>query len=182
MVSPNLPWNGPILNLPARIDGAEMRFLHQCLACPQVNVGSAVDEVVNATHSVLMAQVRHADASHKIDTAHQLLRGKHYSGPSRVVYLGDVAKAILAQLAHPDTPVFTQAPGYNEQRWTLVTNSGDLRAEIQSLPYWGWGLVTLGLPERDTPWWTAGRASSPGARHLQRSRPIAVGNGSPERG
>ena len=144
MVSPDLPWNGPILNLPARIDGAEMRFLHQCLACPQVNVGSAVDEVVNATHSVLMAQVRHADASHKIDTAHQLLRGKHYSGPSRVVYLGDVAKAILAQLAHPDTPVFTQAPGYNEQRWTLVTNSGDLRVEIQSLPYWGWGLVTSG--------------------------------------
>ena len=55
-----------------------------------------VDEVVNATHSVLVAQVRHADASHKIDTAHQLLRGVHYSGPSRVVYLGDIAKAILA--------------------------------------------------------------------------------------
>ena len=103
-----------------------------------------VDEVVNATHSVLVAQVRHADASHKIDTAHQLLRGVHYSGPSRVVYLGDIAKAILAQLAHPDTPVFTEAPGYNEQRWTLETNSGDLHVEIQSLPYWGWGLVTSG--------------------------------------
>ena len=103
-----------------------------------------VDEVVNATHSVLVAQVRHADASHKIDTAHQLLRGVHYSGPNRVVYLGDIAKAILAQLAHPDTPVFTEAPGYNEQRWTLETNSGDLHVEIQSLPYWGWGLVTSG--------------------------------------
>lgn len=144
MVSPAPSWNGPNLNLPAFINGAQSRFLHQCLGCPQGVVGSAVDEVVNATYSVLVAQVRHADASHKIDTAHQLLRGKHYSGPSRVVYLGDVAKAILAQLAHPDTPVFTQAPGYNEQRWTLVTNSGDLRVEIQSLPYWGWGLVTSG--------------------------------------
>ena len=103
-----------------------------------------VDEVVNATHSVLVAQVRLADASHKIDTTHQLLRGKHFSGPNKVVYLGDVAKALLAQLAHPDTPVFTEAPGYNEQRWTLATNSGDLRVEVQSLPYWGWGLLTSG--------------------------------------
>ena len=61
-----------------------------------------------------------------------------------MVYLGDVAKAVLAQLTNPDTPVFTQAPGYNEQRWTLVVNSGDLRVEIQSLPYWGWGLLTSG--------------------------------------
>ena len=144
MVSPVLPWNVPNLNLPAPIDGVKMRFLHECAASPRDIVGSAVNDVVNATHSVLVAQVRHADASHKIDTAHQLLRGKHYNGPSRVVYLGDVAKAILAQLAHPDTPQFTEAPGYNEQRWTLVTNSGDLRVEVQSLPYWGWGLVTSG--------------------------------------
>ena len=94
-----------------------------------------MDEVISPTHSVLLAQVRQADASHKIDTEHGLLRGKHYTGPARVVYLGDVAKAVLAQLTNPDTPVFTQAPGYNEQRWTLVVNSGDLRVEIQSLPY-----------------------------------------------
>ncbi|MEC8399042.1 MAG: hypothetical protein VXZ34_05610 [Candidatus Thermoplasmatota archaeon] len=103
-----------------------------------------MDEVISPTHSVLLAQVRQADASHKIDTEHGLLRGKHYTGPARVVYLGDVAKAVLAQLTNPDTPVFTQAPGYNEQRWTLVVNSGDLRVEIQSLPYWGWGLLTSG--------------------------------------
>ena len=103
-----------------------------------------MDEVISPTHSVLLAQVRQADASHKIDTEHGLLRGKHYTGPARVVYLGDVAKAVLAQLTNPDTPVFTQAPGYNEQRWTLVVNSGDLRVEIQSLHYWGWGLLTSG--------------------------------------
>ena len=103
-----------------------------------------MDEVISPTHSVLLAQVRQADASHKIDTEHGLLRGKHYTGPARVVYLGDVAKAVLTQLTNPDTPVFTQAPGYNEQRWTLVANSGDLRVEIQSLPYWGWGLLTSG--------------------------------------
>ena len=103
-----------------------------------------MDEVISPTHSVLLAQVRQADASHKIDTEHGLLRSKHYTGPARVVYLGDVAKAVLAQLTNPDTPVFTQAPGYNEQRWTLVVNSGDLRVEIQSLHYWGWGLLTSG--------------------------------------
>ena len=65
-----------------------------------------MDEVLDASASILVAQVRQADASHKIDTTHQLLRGKHFTGPNRVVYLGDVSKALLAQLSHAETPVF----------------------------------------------------------------------------
>ena len=103
-----------------------------------------MEDVLDAAVSVLVAQVRQADASHKIDTAHQLLRGRHFNGPSKVVYLGDVAKALLAQLDHPETPVFTEAPGYNEQRWVLRTTSGDLSVSIASRPYWGWGLLTTG--------------------------------------
>ena len=103
-----------------------------------------MDDVLDASVSVLVAQVRQADASHKIDTAHQLLRGRHFSGPSNVVYLGDVAKALLSQLPHPETPEFTEAPGYNEQRWVLQTTSGDLKVSIVSRPYWAWGLFTTG--------------------------------------
>ena len=103
-----------------------------------------MEDVLDAAVSVLVAQVRQADASHKIDTSHQLLRGRHFNGPSKVVYLGDVAKALLAQLDHPETPVFTEAPGYNEQRWALRTTSGDLSVSIASRPYWGWGLLTKG--------------------------------------
>ena len=103
-----------------------------------------MDDVLDASVSVLVAQVRQADASHKIDTAHQLLRGRHFNGPSNVVYLGDVAKALLSQLPHPETPEFTEAPGYNEQRWVLQTTSGDLKVSIVSRPYWAWGLFTTG--------------------------------------
>ena len=103
-----------------------------------------MDDVLDASVSVLVAQVRQADASHKIDTAHQLLRGRHFNGPSNVVYLGDVAKALLSQLPHPETPEFTESPRYNEQRWMLQTTSGDLKVSIISRPYWAWGLFTTG--------------------------------------
>jgi hypothetical protein len=103
-----------------------------------------MDGFLDASTSTLIAQVRKADASHKIDTAHQLLRGRHFSGPSRVVYLGDVAKALLAQLPHPETPEFVEPPGYNEQRWVIRTTSGDLKVSIASRAYWAWGLLTSG--------------------------------------
>ena len=94
--------------------------------------------------SRLVAQVRKADASHKMDTSNRLLRSRHFQGPSTVVYLGDVAQAVLAHLNHPETTVFTHPPGYNEQRWTLETRSGDLVVTIESFPYWGFGLLTSG--------------------------------------
>ena len=103
-----------------------------------------MDEVLDASASILVAQVRQADASHKIDTTHQLLRGKHFTGPNRVVYLGDVSKALLAQLSQAETPVFDEAPGYNEQRWKLKTTSSGLKIKIHSTAYWGWGLLTSG--------------------------------------
>lgn len=103
-----------------------------------------MDHVVDPLRSVLVAQVRKAEASHCMDTASGLLRGRHFQGPKATVYLGDVGQAFLTHLPHPETPMFTEPPGYNEQRWTLTTQSGDLRVEIASVPYWGWGLVTSG--------------------------------------
>ncbi len=106
--------------------------------------GLPMEEVLNANVSILVAQVRQADASHKIDTTHQLLRGKHFNGPSGTVYLGDVTKALLSQLSNAETPVFLDPPGFNEQRWKLRTTSSGLRIEVHSCPYWGWGLLTSG--------------------------------------
>ena len=106
--------------------------------------GDEVENIIDAKQSVLVAQVRRAEASHKIDTLHNLLRGKHFTGPSGVVYLGDLAGALLAQLPHPETPVFSESPGFNEQRWTLETTSGDLSVTIVSRPYWAWGLLSSG--------------------------------------
>jgi len=94
--------------------------------------------------SVLFAQVGSAEASHTMDTEHLLLRGKYFTGPSNVVYLGDVATALMAQLSHPDTPQFLEPAGFNEQRWTIETTSGDLKVRIDSMAYWAFGLFTSG--------------------------------------
>lgn len=106
--------------------------------------GVVMDEVLDARVSVLVAQVRKAKASHKMDTTNRLLRSRHFQGPSTTVYLGDVAQAVLAHLAHPETPFFSAPPGYNEQRWVLETTSSELEVRIESYPYWGAGLLTSG--------------------------------------
>ena len=59
-----------------------------------------------------------------------------------MVYLGDVAQACLAQLTNAETPVFEEHPGYNEQRWSLSTTSGDVRSHRFTAV--SWGLLTSG--------------------------------------
>lgn len=103
-----------------------------------------MEEMLDPARCVLVAQVRRAEASHRMDSSAQLLRGRHFQGPSSVVYLGEVAQALLAHLAHPETPSFSEPPGYNEQRWTLETQSSELKVELQSRPYWGFGLFNSG--------------------------------------
>lgn len=97
-----------------------------------------------ATTSVLFAQVRQAKASHKVDTVHGLLRNRHFTGPHKVLYLGDLAAALLGHLPNAETPTVEESPGFNEQRWSLTTQNGDLRVTITSRPYWGFGLFTIG--------------------------------------
>ena len=80
--------------------------------CQQTTTGVvSMDDVLDPRRTVLVAQVRRANASHKFDTVNNLLRGKHFAGPHRVVYLGDVAQACLAQLTNAETPVFEEHPG-----------------------------------------------------------------------
>jgi len=94
--------------------------------------------------TVLFGQVRRATASHKVDLEHGLLRNRHFNGHHNVLYLGDLAAAVLGHLPHAETPVVNEVPGFNEQRWCISTRSGDLNVSIRSLPYWGWGLMTSG--------------------------------------
>ena len=103
-----------------------------------------MNDILDPTECVLIAQVRKADASHCVETSTQLLRSKHFPGKSEVVYLGDMTTALLAHLTHPETPAFSQPPKYNEQRWILETRSSDLEVRIESAPYWAWGLLTSG--------------------------------------
>ena len=107
-----------------------------------MSTGEAEHNDPNTT--VLFGQVRQATASHRVDLEHRLLRNRHFNGPHNVLYLGDLAAAVLGHLPHAETPVVDEIPGFNEQRWCISTQSGDLKVSIRSFPYWGWGLMTSG--------------------------------------
>lgn len=94
--------------------------------------------------SVLIAQVRRATADHRVDPESGLLRSKSFPKPNKVVYLGDVAKAVLNCLELPETPRFIQIPEFNEQKWVFITRSSDIEVTITSAPYWLFGLVNSG--------------------------------------
>ena len=93
---------------------------------------------------VLVGQVTKAQSNHRVEKATRLLRSDKFAGDSEVVYLGNVASAIIALLESPDTPEFLELPGYNEQKWRLKTVSGPLTVTITSDSYWGLGLLTSG--------------------------------------
>ena len=96
------------------------------------------------TDVVLLCQVSSAKAEHCVETATGLLRRANFPGESRVVYLGNVAGAIIRAMESPETPEFIETPGYNEQKWRLKTTSGAMSVTISSEPYWGFGLFTSG--------------------------------------
>ena len=108
-------------------------------------LGPAMTEtMLDPKTSLLVAQVKQAHASHRMDLSNKLLRSKHFNAPHKVVYLGDVATTLLAQLPHPETPEMEEAPGFNEQKWALITQSGDITVHISSRSYWALGLFNSG--------------------------------------
>ena len=99
---------------------------------------------LNPEVSILHAQVRRAKASHCVDESGRFLRPSTFKGPSSKVYLGDVAETLLRCSVGAETPTFTQPPGFNEQRWVMEYTAGPLHVTIESMPYWGFGLLTSG--------------------------------------
>ena len=108
--------------------------------CYQTSMG--VD--LNPERSILHAQVRKAKASHCVDDAGSFLRPSTFKGPSSKVYLGDVAETLLRCSTGAETPTFSHPPGFDEQRWIMEYTAGSLQVTIQSVPYWGFGLLTSG--------------------------------------
>lgn len=96
---------------------------------------------ISPSFSVLFAQVRKAGPTHGMDIDGMLRINSHPSVNS-TIYLGDVAQTLLKVLQGHSTPTVVEGPKFDEQRWKIKTVSGDLDVEIESLPYWGFGLVT----------------------------------------
>ena len=100
--------------------------------------------ISNNGNVVLIGQVTNAKSNHRVEKSTRLLRNDRFPGDTNVVYLGNIASAIIASLESPDTPEFLEMPGYNEQKWRLKTVSGPLTVKITSDSYWGFGLLTSG--------------------------------------
>ena len=103
-----------------------------------------MDIELHPERSILHAQVRRAKASHCVDESGRFLRPSTFKGPSSKVYLGDVAETLLRCSTGAETPTFSHPPGFDEQRWIMEYTAGSLHVSIQSVPYWGFGLLTSG--------------------------------------
>ena len=103
-----------------------------------------MSEFSNNGNVMLIGQVTKAKSNHRVEKSTRLLRNDRFPGDTNVVYLGNIASAIIASLESPDTPEFLEMPGYNEQKWRLKTVSGPLTVTITSDSYWGFGLLTSG--------------------------------------
>jgi len=87
----------------------------------------------------LWAQVRTGTPQMKVDNE-GLLRPNAWPEGGSLVYLGDVAQAVLSSLGPHSPPEFIERPGFDEQRWTISVQSNELKLLIRSESYWGFGL------------------------------------------
>ena len=89
--------------------------------------------------SLLFAQVMSGEPEMKIDEDNYL-RNIGWQGNTSDVFLGDVANVSLRSLGPHDPPKFSKKPEYDEQKWTLNSSAGELKINIKSCSYWGFGL------------------------------------------
>lgn len=96
------------------------------------------------THRTLLwAQVRKAKANHLCEQENHYLRPAKYLVKGNKVILGDIAETIILVFDQHETPVFTTPPRFDEQNWVLVIQDSQIKIEITSRPYWGFGLFSL---------------------------------------
>ena len=90
--------------------------------------------------TILFAQVRSGEPQMSMDEE-GFLRPLNIPNKTADIYLGDVANASLRSLGPHEPPKFTQRPEYDEQRWELTSNAGEINIRINSDSYWGFGLL-----------------------------------------
>lgn len=100
-----------------------------------------MDSTLNPTKSHLWAQVRKAEANHGCDLDGNFLRDSRYPANTKKVILGDIVEMILRTFGPHETPVFVTPPKFDEQNWTLLIQDSEIKVEVSSKPYWGFGLL-----------------------------------------
>ena len=91
--------------------------------------------------SLLYAQVISGEPQMAIDEE-GFIRMINLKNKKRKIFLGDIANVSLRSLGPHDPPKLIEQSGYDEQKWTLSSASGELRMKITSNSYWGFGLFS----------------------------------------
>ncbi|MDP6869861.1 MAG: hypothetical protein QGI21_03725 [Candidatus Poseidoniaceae archaeon] len=100
-----------------------------------------MEDSLDPVETILYAQVSQAGPNHGHDEE-GFLRPKAHQANIATVWLGDIATTLLRSLEGASTPIMSQRPGFDEQKWELSTTSGSLDVKISSFSYWGFGLFT----------------------------------------
>ena len=90
--------------------------------------------------SILWMQVKNGRPQMKCIDG--LLRPNEYPEKGNKVLLGDVASTLIKISGPHDSIHFSNPPSFDEQRWSLELVSSELSINIESFPYWGFGLFS----------------------------------------
>ncbi len=90
--------------------------------------------------SILWMQVKNGKPQMKCIDG--LLRPNEYPEKGSKILLGDVTSTLIKISGPHDSIQFTNPPSFDEQRWSLELISSELNINIESFPYWGFGLFS----------------------------------------
>ncbi len=97
---------------------------------------------LDARNTVLWAQVRKAKDEFGIedDGDAGILRPSRHPKAGSSIILGDIMTMLMRVFGAHAPPAIVELPGFDEQRWKIEFGDEEVRVEVESRPYWGFGL------------------------------------------
>ena len=97
---------------------------------------------LDARNTVLWAQVRKAKDEFGIedDGDAGILRPSRHPKAGSSIILGDIMTMLMRVFGAHAPPKIVELPGFDEQRWKIEFGDEEVRVEVESRPYWGFGL------------------------------------------
>lgn len=96
----------------------------------------------------LFATAGKASALHGMDEEEMILRPKNHPNAKRKIFLGQTASAIFDRIITSSNIQINDYSKWDEQKWSMSVTSNGLELEIESFPYWGFGLFSTGYANK----------------------------------
>ena len=96
----------------------------------------------------ILATAGKASALHGMDEEEMILRPKNHPSAKRKIFLGQTASAIFDRIITSSNIQIVDFSRWDEQKWSMAVTSNGLEVEIESFPYWGFGLFSNGYANK----------------------------------